>query len=132
MLTITISKSLCTSACLLAVAGGTMVASRVWARFHIDDPAVLSGPKVGDAAVGTLSLVEKDFDGKIKMLEVRPEVAGLKLLKLSDAEKAATDKILQEREAMVAKVLKEAKVRTPDLGGKSTTTQMADAVLAAL
>jgi tartrate dehydrogenase/decarboxylase/D-malate dehydrogenase len=35
-------------------------------------------------------------------------------------------------QAAVAKVLKEAKVRTPDLGGKSTTTQMADAVLAAL
>ena len=34
--------------------------------------------------------------------------------------------------AAVAKVLKEGKVRTPDLGGKATTTQMADAVVAAL
>lgn len=72
-----------------------------------DDPAVLGGPKVGEASVGSPTLIEKDFDGKLKMLEVRSEVAGLKLLKLSDAEKAATDKILQEREAMVAKVLKE-------------------------
>jgi hypothetical protein len=52
-------------------------------------------------------LIEKDFDGKMKMLDVRPEVAGLRLLKLSDAEKASTDKILQEREALVAKILKE-------------------------
>ncbi|MBU6411908.1 MAG: hypothetical protein KGS45_00400 [Planctomycetes bacterium] len=87
---------------LVVLAGLACAPALAW-----DDPAVLSGPKVGDAAGGTLSLVEKDFDGKIKMLEVRPEVAGLKLLKLSDAEKAATDKILQEREAMVAKVLKE-------------------------
>ncbi len=75
--------------------------------FAGDDPAVLGGPKVGEASVGSPTLIEKDFDGKLKMLEVRSEVAGLKLLKLSDAEKAATDKILQEREAMVAKVLKE-------------------------
>lgn len=32
----------------------------------------------------------------------------------------------------VSRVLQEAKVRTPDLGGSATTTQMADAVLAAL
>lgn len=72
-----------------------------------DDPAVLGGPKVGEASAGKASLIEKDFDGKLKMLEIRPEVAGLKLLKLSEAEKNATDKILQEREALVAKVLKE-------------------------
>jgi tartrate dehydrogenase/decarboxylase/D-malate dehydrogenase len=32
----------------------------------------------------------------------------------------------------IARVLKEAKVRTPDLGGKATTKDMADAVMAAL
>lgn len=34
--------------------------------------------------------------------------------------------------AAIARVLKEGKVRTPDLGGKATTVAMADAVLAAL
>ena len=34
--------------------------------------------------------------------------------------------------AAVAKVLKEAKVRTPDLGGQATTKDMANAVIAAL
>lgn len=87
---------------LVLLAGLACAPALAW-----DDPAVLSGPKVGEAAAGTLSLVEKDFDGKMKMLEVRPEVAGLKLLKLSETEKASTDKILQEREALVAKVLKE-------------------------
>jgi tartrate dehydrogenase/decarboxylase/D-malate dehydrogenase len=32
----------------------------------------------------------------------------------------------------VAKVLREGKVRTPDLGGRSTTADMGDAVVAAL
>jgi tartrate dehydrogenase/decarboxylase/D-malate dehydrogenase len=32
----------------------------------------------------------------------------------------------------VAKVLAESKVRTPDLGGKNTTTEMGNAVVAAL
>ena len=32
----------------------------------------------------------------------------------------------------VAAMLKEGKVKPPDLGGKATTTQMAEAVLAAL
>ena len=32
----------------------------------------------------------------------------------------------------VAKVLAEGKVKTPDLGGKGTTTEMGDAVVAAI
>jgi len=32
----------------------------------------------------------------------------------------------------IARVLKEAKVRTPDLGGKATTVDIADAAIAAL
>ena len=35
-------------------------------------------------------------------------------------------------QSAIARVLKEAKVRTPDLGGKATTVEMADAVIAAL
>jgi tartrate dehydrogenase/decarboxylase / D-malate dehydrogenase len=41
-------------------------------------------------------------------------------------------KIAAAIHSAVARVLKEAKVRTPDLGGKATTTQMADAVIAAM
>ena len=32
----------------------------------------------------------------------------------------------------IARILKEAKVKTPDLGGKATTAEMADAVIVAL
>ena len=35
-------------------------------------------------------------------------------------------------QSAIARVLKEAKVRTPDLGGKATTVEMADAVMAAM
>lgn len=95
-----LSKHSC--AVLMILNGLACVPALAW-----DDPAVLSGPKVGEASAGAHSLIEKDFDGKMKLLEVRPEVAALKLLKLTEAEKSATEKVLQEREALVAKVLKE-------------------------
>jgi hypothetical protein len=72
-----------------------------------DDPAALGGPKVGESSVGKATLVERNFDGTMKMLDVRPEVAGLRLLKLTEMEKSETDKVVQQRGAQVAKVLKE-------------------------
>jgi len=46
----------------------------------------------------------------------------------AEGEKEAARRILQA----VEKVLLEGRVRTPDLGGKSTTTEMAQAIVAAL
>ncbi len=58
---------------------------------------VLAGPKVAEAEERKATLVESDYEGKVKRPEVAPEEAAIKLLDLSDAERAAVDAVLAER-----------------------------------
>jgi hypothetical protein len=70
----------------------------------------LAGPEVSPAGAdgaANKSLVERDFEGKVKKLEERPEEAALRLLTLSAREKAATDAVLAERSAMLDKLVRE-------------------------
>lgn len=68
------------------------------------EPAVLAGPKV-KTGEGRKSLVEREFGGKLKRLDVDPAQAALGLLELSDEEKAATDRVLVERAAIMDKLV---------------------------
>lgn len=63
-------------------------------------PPALSGPRVENPD-RPKSLVERDFAGKLKRLEVDPAQAALPLLDLNAEEKAATEKILNERAAIM-------------------------------
>lgn len=63
-------------------------------------PPPLSGPKV-ESPERPKSLVERDFGGKLKRLEIEPAQAALALLDLNADEKAATEKILNERAAIM-------------------------------
>ncbi len=58
---------------------------------------VLAGPRVAEAGERKATLVESDYEGKVKRPEVAPEEAAIKLLDLSDAEQAAVDAVLAER-----------------------------------
>jgi hypothetical protein len=60
----------------------------------------LAGPKVAEDSLG-VSLVSHDFRGDFQRLSEPAEEAALRLLTLSDAEKAATQKILTERAAIL-------------------------------
>jgi hypothetical protein len=68
-----------------------------------DEPA-LQGPKVKEAG-GKPTLVEKDFNGRLKRLEMSAEEAALKLLTIDDATKAKIDVILGQRAAIMDKAL---------------------------
>ncbi len=60
----------------------------------------LSGPKVDMAAKKT-SLVERDFDGKLRRLEISPEEAAIGLLKLDEATKAKVDEAVAARSLLL-------------------------------
>jgi hypothetical protein len=68
-----------------------------------DKPA-LEGPKVSVAPVKP-SLVENDFNGHLKRLEVPAEEAAVKLLSIDVATKAKVDTIVSERAAIMDKAV---------------------------
>ncbi len=63
----------------------------------------LAGPAVKDAA--SRSLVERDFDGKLRRLEIPAEEAALGMLDLTESERAAADGVLADRAAALDKVI---------------------------
>lgn len=65
---------------------------------------VLSGPKV-ETPDRPKSLVEREFSGRLKRLEVDPAQAALGLLQLSPEETAATERILNERAAIMDRIV---------------------------
>lgn len=71
-----------------------------------DDKAedALAGPKVGEASLGP-SLVSRDFRGDFQRLQEPAEEAALRLLRLSDAEQAGTQRVLNERSAILDEVV---------------------------
>jgi hypothetical protein len=68
----------------------------------------LAGPSVGgDDAAGGATIVVRDFSGKIKRPDMRPEVAALQVLSLSPAEREATGQVLAQRAAMLDTLVRE-------------------------
>jgi hypothetical protein len=64
---------------------------------------VLKGPSVSSPERATL--VEQDFNGRLKRLEVPPEEAALKLIAIDEMTKARTDKVLAERAGILDKAV---------------------------
>ncbi len=68
-----------------------------------DPPAVLRGPQVREGTHE--SLVERGFDGRIRPLTTSPEERAIALLRLDEATRARVDTILDERSAILDRVL---------------------------
>jgi hypothetical protein len=66
--------------------------------------ALLSGPSVGEEA-SAATLIERDYEGKLRPLEVRAEFAAVDLLGLSPGDRAAADAVIAERGALVETVV---------------------------
>jgi hypothetical protein len=66
----------------------------------------LRGPEVAERSARG-SLVERDFSGKLKRLEMPPEEAALGLLRLDEATKAKTDAILAARAEILDRIVTE-------------------------
>lgn len=69
------------------------------------DPSPLSGPAVPDDA--SEPRVQRDFEGNMKPLEVRPEIAALEELTLSEAERLGVDEVLVKRTATMERLIRE-------------------------
>lgn len=61
----------------------------------------------GMGEIGQRTIVERSFEGALVELEVHPATAALAKLDLSDAERAATDRVLDERAKYVSKAARE-------------------------
>jgi tartrate dehydrogenase/decarboxylase/D-malate dehydrogenase len=116
-----------------------VVASNLFGDILTDLSAVVTG-SVGLGASANIN-PERVFPSMFEPLHgSAPDIAGKGIanpLAAILSAKLMLDHLGQARsaaglQAAVARVLKEAKVRTPDLGGTATTAQMGDAVIAAL
>jgi tartrate dehydrogenase/decarboxylase/D-malate dehydrogenase len=116
-----------------------VVASNLFGDILTDLSAIVTG-SVGLGASANIN-PEKAFPSMFEPLHgSAPDIAGAGIanpLAAILSAKLMLDHLGYARSAAachaaVARVLKEAKVRTPDLGGKATTKEMADAVIAAL
>lgn len=74
------------------------------ARPEPNQEPVLKGPTVSAPATKP-TLVEKDFSGKLKRLDVPAEEAALRLMKVDDAARSRIDTILSERAAIIDKAV---------------------------
>lgn len=73
------------------------------------DGSALAGPRIGERgrADPTRTLVHRDFDGKLKRLEVHPVAAAVDLVALSADEKATVEKVLLDRSLAIEKIIRE-------------------------
>lgn len=89
---------------------GCVVALSVFAggAWAVEPPPAnpLAGPPVGTKAE-RLTLIERDFDGKIKRLDMAPAEAAVRKMKLDDASRAAVDRIINERAALLDRIVRE-------------------------
>ncbi len=69
-----------------------------------DPDPVLGGPKATEGTVGD-TLIARDFDGKVKRLDVTAEEAALEHLDLDKDARARIDRILAERAALLDKIV---------------------------
>jgi hypothetical protein len=70
------------------------------------EPASLAGPRIG-AKHDEKTLVQRDFDGRLKRLEGHPVYAALDMMDLSKDERAAAMKPLMQRSLAIEKIMRD-------------------------
>jgi len=88
-----------TTAAIVSLIAG-LATGAAFAQSTATEPPLLSGPKV-ETDPSDESLVRRGFDGQMERTREQPELAALDLLGLSDEERAAVDKVLAKRAALV-------------------------------
>ncbi len=83
---------------------GLIAGTALGAEPQSADKPTLSGPKVQTPQTKD-SLVERNFEGEMKQLQIRPEVAAIEKLDLSDDEKQGVERVMQKRAALVERAL---------------------------
>ncbi|MEZ6232815.1 MAG: hypothetical protein R3B68_01380 [Phycisphaerales bacterium] len=95
------TPALAAHALLISLCGSPVLAQPGDTAPDQADPPILRGPSVEPAAHAD-SLIRLAYDGRVQRLEdIRPEVAALELLDLSDQTRAALDALIQERAAFL-------------------------------
>lgn len=87
------------SATVFGLVAAAALTAGAWAQSTppADDAGALSGPKVTPARETTRTLVQRDFDGKLKRIDGDPIAAALDLLDLDKDNRAAADAVLATR-----------------------------------
>lgn len=89
-------------------------------------PDPLAGPAI--AAKAEPSLVAREFDGRLRRLDIHPVEAALPILNLSDAERKAIDQIIRERTAIFDSVLQQNILLVQQLGSAGASGDKQEAV----
>lgn len=66
-----------------------------------DDSAALAGPKVVERARDNASIVEREFDGKLKRVQQHPVLLALDALELNAEQRAKVDEVIISRNAQL-------------------------------
>jgi hypothetical protein len=90
---------------LLRVVTAVSVLSMLAGGARADDDAdSLAGPKIAAKEAEKLTIVRRDFQGKLERLEERPEIAAVRILPLDEATRAKVDAIIAERAVVVSQI----------------------------
>ena len=72
------------------------------------DADALRGPKIEMKAAGAAkSIVERDFNGRVKKLEEPPALAAVRVLELTPEDRAAADKVVGDRAAALDTIVRD-------------------------
>ena len=72
------------------------------------DADALRGPTISTkSSAAKQSIVERDFDGRVKKLDEPPALAALRVLELTPEERAATEKVVSDRAAALDAIVRD-------------------------
>lgn len=86
------------AAIVTAAASGTALAQ---------EAEVLAGPRVKEVGDERVTLVRRDFDNKVRILDESPEAAAVRLLKLEGEDAAKVQAIFDERDQVLERIVSE-------------------------